>query len=276
MSAPLYLPAWKLYGAWPAAATDHRPHRGYPRTDQTRRIIYTRRRGGEGAWPNFPSMTFEGDGAGGGRENLFPSRSAKPRPPRLSFVTIRYLFISRREENDLIYIYFSWRSRKHSWTFSVWKVFCRGEGEECRSRSGEETGNPLIRFLDSLLVESGCRYPRLWPTHEIRHAWPSCFRAPQFRRRTRPVSRENLSSRCEYEGKRRIKARRSFSRAVVRSSRWSLRWEREMEGRLREETIFVNFLTGAEKSANRKSRRNTDGMEISEGCVGKVSFSKAR
>lgn len=179
---------------------------------------------------------LRGDGAGGGRENLFPSRCAKPRPPRLSFVTIRYSFISRREENDLIYIYFSWRSRKHSWTFSVWKVFCRGEGEECRSRSGEETGNPLIRFLDSLLVESGCRYPRLWPTHEIRHAWPSCFRAPQFRRRTRPVSRENLSSRCEYEGKRRIKARRSFSRAVVRSPRWSLRWEREMEGRLREET----------------------------------------
>lgn len=107
---------------------------------------------------------------GDGRENLFPSRCAKPRPPRLSFVTIRYLFISRREENDLIYIYFSWRSRKHSWTFSVWNVFCRGEGEECRSRSGEETGNPLIRFLDSLLVESGCRYPRLWPTHEIRHA----------------------------------------------------------------------------------------------------------
>lgn len=177
-----------------ACCRDHRPHRGYPRTDQTRRIIYTRRRGGEGAWPNFPSMTFEGDGAGGGRENLFPSRCAKPRPPRLSFVTIRYLFISRREENDLIYIYFSWRSRKHSWTFSVWNVFCRGEGEECRSRSGEETGNPLIRFLDSLLVESGCRYPRLWPTHEIRHAWPSCFRAPQFRRRTRPVSRENLVS----------------------------------------------------------------------------------
>lgn len=137
---------------------------------------------------------LRGDGAGGGRENLFPSRCAKPRPPRLSFVTIRYSFISRREENDLIYIYFSWRSRKHSWTFSVWKVFCRGEGEECRSRSGEETGNPLIRFLDSLLVESGCRYPRLWPTHEIRHAWPSCFRAPQFRRRTRPVSRENLVS----------------------------------------------------------------------------------
>lgn len=42
---------------------------------------------------------------GDGRENLFPSRCAKPRPPRLSFVTIRYLFISRREENDLIYIF---------------------------------------------------------------------------------------------------------------------------------------------------------------------------
>lgn len=48
---------------------------------------------------------LRGDGAGGGRENLFPSRCAKPRPPRLSFVTIRYLFISRREENDLIYIF---------------------------------------------------------------------------------------------------------------------------------------------------------------------------
>lgn len=67
---------------------------------------------------------------GDGRENLFPSRCAKPRPPRLSFVTIRYLFISRREENDLIYIYFSWRSRKHSWIFSAWNRFGRSFVEE--------------------------------------------------------------------------------------------------------------------------------------------------
>lgn len=53
-----------------ACCRDHRPHRGYPRTDQTRRIIYTRRRGGEGAWPNFPSMTFEGDGASGMDERI--------------------------------------------------------------------------------------------------------------------------------------------------------------------------------------------------------------
>lgn len=53
-----------------ACCRDHRPHRGYPRTDQTRRIIYTRRRGGEGAWPYFPSMTFEGDGASGMDERI--------------------------------------------------------------------------------------------------------------------------------------------------------------------------------------------------------------
>lgn len=108
-----------------------------------------------------------------------------------------FVHISTRRERFNIYIFLVEEQETLVDLFgleSVWKVFCRGEGEECRSRSGEETGNPLIRFLDSLLVESGCRYPRLWPTHEIRHAWPSCFRAPQFRRRTRPVSRENLVS----------------------------------------------------------------------------------
>lgn len=152
MSAPLYLPAWKLYGAWPAAATDHRPHRGYPRTDQTRRIIYTRRRrsGDRPRSPNFPSMTLEATQPAGRISFCFVARIT------CETVSIRHAMFStstrggeREERFNIIYIYCSWRSRKCCWTiFRRWRVgleglFCRvEERKKCRSRSGKKREIP--------------------------------------------------------------------------------------------------------------------------------------
>lgn len=245
MSAPLYLPAWKLYGAWPAAATDHRPHRGYPRTDQTRRIIYTRRRrsGDRPRSPNFPSMTLEATQPAGRISFCFVARTT------CETVSIRHAMFStstrggeREERFNMIYIYIARGGAGNAvGPFSedgesVWKdsfvELRRGKNVDRDLGKNGKSLNPILGFRvvpsrvgRKRVSTGGFRYPkpRLWPTYEIRHAWPSCFRAPQFR----PCF-QRLVVRLSMRIRRRVGSKRdAVSRALVCSSRWS----EEMEAR---------------------------------------------
>lgn len=123
---------------------------------------------------------------------------------------------------------------------SVWKdsfvELRRGKNVDRDLGKNGKSLNPILGFRvvpsrvgRKRVSTGGFRYPkpRLWPTYEIRHAWPSCFRAPQFR----PVSRDSSSvSRCEYEGVS-DQSETQFRAPLFAPPGGPRRWKREMEER---------------------------------------------